>query len=306
MNLRDLEYFAAVAELGHFGAASERCFVSQPTLSGQLRKLEEELGHSLFDRDTRNVRLTPFGKEALPLAQAVLQAARSLQERAQELKDPFRGAVRLGGFPTLAPWLFPLLFPLFSRSYPHAEFFLVEEKTPVLQKQIQEGFLDAAFLAMPQDAPSLHALPLFSEPFLLAIPGTHPWKARKGIRASELSELELLLLEDGHCLRDQAIDLCFRYGAREKGQFRATGLETLRQMVRLGTGITLMPRLAIPESKESGIVYLPIREPVPTRQIALCFRDSHPRRRFFEDLATHVRSLCAPEKILAFCTELGD
>jgi len=292
MNLRDLEYFVAVAELGHFHGAAERCFVSQPTLSGQLRKLEEELGHMLFDRDTRNVKLTSFGREALPLAKGALEQVAALVRKAKELQDPFCGPVHLGAFPTLGPWLFPRVGVMFAKSFAQSEFFLTEEKSSLLQQKIQDGSLDAAFLALPQRLPGVQVEPVFSESFLLCVSGGHAWKSRKGIVASELSGLELILLEDGHCLRDQALDLCMRYGARERGHFRATGLETLRQMVRLGTGMTLIPRLAIPDHKDAGIHYLPIRNPEPMRQIALCFRETHPRKALFLAMAEAVRGAC--------------
>lgn len=292
MNIRDLEYFVTVAELAHFNAAAEKCFVSQPTLSGQLRKLEEELGHALFMRDTRNVRLTNFGKEALPIAQDILNKVQSLVQKGKELQDPMVGPVLLGAFPTLGPWLFPHLGGMFSKEFKQSEFFLVEEKSPILQARLSAGTLDAAFLAMPQSLPGINVLPVFSEVFYLAVHGQHAWKSRKSIQASELTNLELILLEDGHCLRDQALDLCLLYGAKEKGYFRATGLETLRQMVRLGTGITLIPRLAIPSHKEPGLHYLEIRNPEPTRQIALCFRETHPRRKFFESMAELIRKQC--------------
>lgn len=292
MNLRDLEYFVTVAELGHFSEAAEKCFVSQPTLSGQLRKLEEELGQSLFERNTRSVRLTPFGKEALPIAQSILNQTEALQRKAQEKQDPFVGAVTLGAFPTLSPWLLPRLSLALHESYPSADFFLIEDKSPNLQKQLQANEIDAAFLALPQEMDGIDVCNVFTEPFWLAIPGDHPWKRRKLIRTQELENQELLLLEDGHCLRDQALDLCHRYGAKEKGLFRSTGLETLRQMVRMGAGMTLIPRMAIPESQETGIHYIPLKGQDAWRDIALCFRNTHPRRALFEDIIDLIHSLC--------------
>lgn len=292
MNIRDLEYFVAVAELGHFHAAAHKCFVSQPTLSGQLRKLEEELGHALLERDTRNVRLTAFGREAYTLAKALLESAESLLRKAKEQQDPFRGPVRIGAFPTLAPWLFPRVVERFHSKFPHTEFFLVEEKSPVLQQQLLDGNIDTAFLALPQTLSHIQVEPLFAESFLLAIPSGHAWRRRKSVQSEDLKGLELLLLEDGHCLRDQALDLCVKYGARERGHFRASGMETLRQMVRLGTGITLIPRLAVPEYKESGIQYLPIQNPEPTRSIALCYRETHPRIPFLQAICAEIRQMC--------------
>lgn len=290
MNLRDLEYFEAVADTGRFGLAADRCCVSQPTLSGQLRKLEEELGHALFERDTRNLRLTPFGKEALVLAREALQAVRRLERKAGELADPFCGPVTLGAFPTLGPFFLPRFSPLFMKTFPKAEFWLSEEKTPVLMEQIAAGTMDAAFLALPwEGGPDIEVLPLFREDFLVAVPAGHPWACRASLPSRELQGVEFLLLADGHCLRDQSLDLCSRYGAREKGYFRATGLETLREMVRMGTGITLMPRLAIPAHADPGIAYLPVDGEGFQREIGLCYRPTHPRRDFFDALAGLVR-----------------
>ena len=292
MNLRDLEYFVAVADLGHYRVAAESCFVSQPTLSGQLRKLEEELGSPLFERSTRRVSLTAFGREALFLARGILRDSAALVEAGRALQDPFRGPLSLGVFPTLCPWLLPRLTPLFRASYPATDFLLREERSLELEAGLREGRLDAAILALPQAQPGIETLALFSEPFLLALPAAHPLAARASIEVGELAGLELLLLEDGHCLRDQALDLCRRFGASEAGRLKATSLETLRQMVVLGVGITLMPRLAVPAHAEEGIAYVPISSPEARRDIGLSFRATHPRRAFLLDLAGRVRSSC--------------
>ena len=284
MNIRDLEYFVAVAETGKFHDAAKRCFVSQPTLSGQLRKLEEELGTALFERTTRQVRLTDFGTEALQLARSALSQIRLLEQRAEALRDPFVGPVSLGAFPTLGPWFLPRISELLHDRYPKVEFFLSEEKSPTLQAQLQSGEMDAVFLAMPQTLTGVTVVPLFSESFELAIPNTHPWKRRKFITEKDLANQELLLLEDGHCLRDQALDLCHKYGAHERGYFRATGLETLRQMVRMEMGMTLIPRMAIPEHDDPGLRYVPLQVNDAKRDIALCFRTTHPRKALFVDL----------------------
>ena len=292
MNIRDLEYFVAVAETGHFGKAADRSCVSQPTLSGQLRKLEDELGHPLFERSTRTVTLTAFGTEALDIARGVLDGCEALARKAKELDDPFAGPAIIGVFPTICPWLLPRLSPLFAEVYPKTEFRLIEEKSPTLQARLANRSLDAAILALPQESDGVEVVELFSEPFLAAVPLDHPWASRKRIDPEELAGQALLLLEDGHCLRDQALDLCRRYGAAEGGTFRATSLETLRQMVRLGAGITLMPRLAVPEAVEDGLRYIPFSSDSARRDIGLCFRSSHPKRRFFLDLVDRVRSLC--------------
>lgn len=291
MNLRDLEYFAAAAELESFGAAAKRCFVSQPTLSGQLRKLEEELGHPLFERSTRRVRLTSFGKEALAPAQNALAEVQKLIRKAKERQDPFVGPLSLGAFPTLAPWLLPRIARTLHENCPKCEFYLTEDKSPNLQAQLKTGDVDAVFLALPQELDEIEVMPLFSESFYLAVPSCHPWKRRKTVRIEELTDQELLLLEDGHCLRDQALDLCNRFGVRERGYFRAAGLETLRQMIRMNMGMTLMPRMAIPEEEEPGIHYIALRDGEAHRDIGLCFRSTHPRRTLFARMAEIIRDL---------------
>ena len=291
MNLRDLEYFAAAAELESFGKAADRCFVSQPTLSGQLRKLEEELGHPLFERTTRRVRLTSFGKEALIPVQKALAEVQKLIQKAKERQDPFTGPVTLGAFLTLAPWFLPRIAGTLHERCPKSEFYLTEDKTPNLQAQLKAGDVDAVFLAMPQSTDGIEVIPLFSESFYLAVPSSHPWKKRKTVRTEELKDQVLFLLEDGHCLRDQALDLCNRFGVREKGYFRAAGLETLRQMIRMNMGMTFIPRMAIPDEEESGIHYLCLADEEAHRNIALCFRATHPRRALFVHLAEIIRGL---------------
>lgn len=292
MNLRDLQYFIAVADLGHFGRASEQCCVSQPTLSGQLRKLEEYLGHSLFERTTRSVTLTPFGREALSLARRVIGDCSAIERKARELDDPFTGPVSLGAFPTIGPWLLPRLTPSLRRQYPRSPFYLIEEKSPVLQQRLEDEQLDAAILSLPQTSSILTAVPLFSEPFLAALPEDHPWAGREQIEQNELAQTRLLLLEDGHCLRDQALEICSLQQHDALTDFQATSLETLRQMVRLGTGITLIPGLAVPDHPEPGIRYVPIADQAARREIALCYRSTHPRAIFLNELALHIRSQC--------------
>lgn len=292
MNLRDLEYFVAVEKYGTFRSASEHCHVSQPTLSGQLKKLEEELGHPLFERSTRKVMLTDFGREALGLARDMLKKADELKQRAEALNDPFSGSIRIGVFPTLGPWLIPRLAGIFKTHYPKIRFYLTEEKTEILQEQLLNGEQDAVLLAHPQELPGVSVLPLFSEAFYAAVPDNHSWADRSCVDGADLEGEQLLLLGDGHCFRDQALDLCGKYGAREHESFRATGLETLRQMVRLGTGITLIPKLAVPEHDEPGIIYKPVSDSEFKRDIVLCFRKTHPRRTLWDNLAGVIRDHC--------------
>ena len=297
MNLRDLEYFVAVAQEGHFGKAAHRCFVSQPTLSGQLRKLEDELGGPLFERNTRRVRLTGLGEEILEEAQKVLAGVHRISELATAHADPLHGPLRLGAFPTLGPWWLPQAVPHLHEQFPGLHFYFHELRTPELLERIRQGELDCAFFAEPDGSDLAGELIAF-EPFFLLVSEKHPLAKRKSIGSDELSSLELLLLEEGHCLRDEVLDLCRRYGAQETGAYRATGIETLRQTVRLGAGVTLMPALSVIEDPGTGLVAIPFTEPIPGRRIALRWRATHPRAQAMHLLAQTLREWALQQKIL--------
>ncbi|WP_028974350.1 LysR substrate-binding domain-containing protein [Spirochaeta cellobiosiphila] len=295
MNLRDIEYFVAVAKSGHFRIAAEECYVSQPTLSGQIKKLEEELGSSLFERNTRSVILTAFGEEALPIAKKILANVQELQSCAESLKDPYQGILKIGIFPTLGPWLFPRLSEPITEEFPHVQVHLLEEQSNYLIQKLQNGELDIAFLALPQDIPGMKEIPLFSESFWAAFPEKHSWSQKEEIYPDDLNGENMLLLNDGHCFRDQAIEICYRYGAEERKQFRATGIETLRQMVRMGSGITLIPRMAIPDFPEKGIRYKEVSGADFKRNIGLFYRTTHPKSLLIEDLAKLIKGICGIE-----------
>ncbi|HEX3108829.1 MAG TPA: LysR substrate-binding domain-containing protein, partial [Thermoanaerobaculia bacterium] len=229
MNLRDLRYLVALAEHKHFGRAAEASFVSQPTLSTQIRKLEEELGVALVERTPRKVLLTEVGREIAQRAREVLNEVEQIRQIARRTKDPESGTVRLGIFPTLGPYLLPHVIPRIRERFPRLELLLVEEKTETVLRQLREGRLDAGVLAQPIHDDQLHQQFLFEEPFLLAVPEHHPLASRRQLKLDDLSDQSLLLLEEGHCLRDQALEVCQLAGAGEKSGFRATSLETLRQ-----------------------------------------------------------------------------
>ncbi len=284
MNLRDLQYVVAVAEAGHFGQAAERCNVSQPTLSAQIKKLEEFLGVSLFERNNKQVRLTAAGEQILPVARRVLEGAEHIKEVAQGARDPMAGPFRLGAFPTFAPYFFPMLVPKLVKKLPKLKLMLVEEKTDILLEQLRAGKLDAALLALPIDGNDLEYSLLFEDAFRLAVPKGHALASRKRLAQRELVEHDLLLLEDGHCLREQALEVCRLNGGGETQDFRATSLETLRQMVRAGTGITLMPEIAL-QKRDADIVTIPFTQPVPRRKIALVWRKSSPRAALMQAMA---------------------
>lgn len=276
MNLRDLKYLLALAEHRHFGKAAAASFVSQPTLSTQIKKLEDELGVTLVERAPRKVMLTAVGEEIARRAERIVADTQALREVARRSADPETGSLRLGAFPTLAPYLLPHLVPLLHQRFPKLELLLVEEKSDLLLAQLRHGKLDAALLALPIVDDSLHAEPLFEEPFLLAAPAQHRLSHSSALTLDALADQTLLLLEDGHCLREQALDVCRLAGAQEKSEFRATSLETLRQMVAAGVGLTLLPALSVapPLVQPDGLTLTAFQAPVPHRQIGLVWRKS--------------------------------
>jgi LysR family hydrogen peroxide-inducible transcriptional activator len=291
MNLRDLRYLVSLADLRHFGRAAEACHVSQPTLSTQVRKLEEELGVTLVERAPRQVMFTAVGREIVERARRVLADVEQLREAARRTTDPEAGSLRLGMFPTLGPYLLPHVVPGLRARFPRLELLLVEEKTETLLGMLRDGRLDAAVLALPLHDEGLESEFLFEEPFLLAVPAGHALAEATGLRLSQLAREHLLLLEDGHCLRDQALEVCALAGAGEKEGFRATSLETLRQMVSAGVGITLLPMLAVqpPVPPSASLRIVPFRDPPPSRRVALVWRRSSARSDFLRDLAGVLR-----------------
>lgn len=288
MNLRDWEYFIAVADYRHFGKAAEACHVTQPTLSAQLKKLEGYLGVELVERDNRHVWLTPVGQEMALRARRMLQEAEGLKQLARSQFNPLAGDIRLGAFPTLAPYFLPLVLPKVKKKLPELRVFLIEDKTQILLQQLQGGEIDAALLAMPINKEQLDVIPVCKEEFLLAVPTNHQLARRKQITLGELQGQNLMLLEEGHCLREQALSVCQLAGAGENTTFRASSLETLRQMVISGLGVTLMPAMAV-NSAQEGIRYLPFEIP-PTREIGLVFRRSDWRLPLWQQLAQVLRS----------------
>jgi LysR family hydrogen peroxide-inducible transcriptional activator len=277
MNLRDLQYLVAVADHRHFGRAAEACFVSQPTLSTQIKKLEAELGVSLVERTSRQVMLTEAGVRVVEQARSMLAKAHNIERIAKQAQDPEAGTLRLGLFPTIAPYLLAHVVPTFRERFPDLELLLVEEKTDVLLARLRSGALDAAVLALPVPDDGLHTEPMFDEDFVLAVPAEHPLaRSRRPVPLADLRSESVLLLEEGHCLRQQALDVCQLAGVPERSDFRATSLETLRQMVSAGVGVTLLPALATkpPVPQPEGVVLVPLAEPVPQRHVGLCWRRS--------------------------------
>ena len=297
MNLRDLKYLVALADHKHFGRAAAASFVSQPTLSTQIRKLEEELGVALVERAPRKVMLTPAGRDIAERARRIVGEVEQMREAARRSQDPEAGTVRLGLFPTLGPYLLPHVVAGIRARFTKLELLLVEEKSDVILSRLREGKLDAGLLALPIHDDQLHAEFLFDEPFLLAVPESHPFAQRASLSIKDLSGQRLLLLEDGHCLRDQALDVCQLAGAGEMRDFQATSLETLRQMVAADVGITLLPTLAVkpPVARSKDIHLLGFHDSNPSRQIAMVWRRSSAMAAFLQKLAGVFRAL--PEEL---------
>jgi LysR family hydrogen peroxide-inducible transcriptional activator len=294
MNLRDLQYLVAVADHRHFGKAAEASFVSQPTLSMQIKKLEKELGVQLVERASRHIHLTAAGERIVERARVVLREADAIRTIARQAQDPESATIRMGLFPTLAPYLLPHVVPNIHTRFPRLELLLVEEKTETIVSQLDAGVLDVGVLALPITDPLLHQEKLFTEDFVLAVPATHPLATTDGlVDVSVLATENVLLLEEGHCLRDQALAVCQLAGASERAGFRATSLETLRQMVASGVGITLLPELAVqpPVPPSDDVRILHFREPVPRREIAMFWRESTAYPEFLPKLAAVMADL---------------
>ena len=279
MNLRDLKYLVALADHKHFGRAAEASFASQPTLSTQIKKLEDELDVQIFERQPRSVLLTSAGEAIVARARNVLMQVDAIREIARSARDPEAGSVRLGIFPTLGPYLLPHAVPALHQRFPRLELLLIEEKTEELLAQLERGDLDAAVLALPAGDDAMTAALLFEEPFLLALPRERASEFPHSVRMGDLRNREVLLLEEGHCMRTQALALCELGGASERSGFRATSLETLRQMVAANVGVTLLPQLAVmpPVAINENLVLRSFADPVPKRQIGLLWRRSDAR-----------------------------
>lgn len=291
MNLRALQYFVKLAELKHFSQAAEACFVSQPTLSTQIRKLEEELGVSLVERAPRKIMLTPIGEDLAHRARHILRDIKQLEDAARRSKDPQSGTIKLGIFPTLAPYLLPHVIPVIRCKYPKLKLELAEEKTDIILEMLDQGRLDAGLLALPVEEHGMNIEVLFEEPFVTAMPSSHPLTDKQSINMKDLEGEELLLLEEGHCLRDHALAVCELSGAHERLDFHATSMETLRQMVAANAGVTLMPVLSVkpPIAVTDNISLRRFNAPAPSRTIALVWRSSSPLGDFLRKLATSLK-----------------
>ena len=292
MTLQELKYLVALADHGHFGRAAESCFITQSTLSTQIKKLEDFLGVTLFDRSLKRVAPTPIGREILQAARNIVEESERIRELARHAQDPMARTVHLGVIPTLGPYYLPHALTLVHRKYPGLRLLLREEMTQHILERLDAGTLDAGLLALPVADDGLRVEPLFYEPFFAALPAGHPLAKRDVLKVNDIMAEKLLLLDEGHCLRDQALDVCGG-GSRGREEVRATSLETLRQMVGLGLGLTLLPALAVdaaPRASKKAVEIRPFRTPPPGRTIGLVWRRRAPFPETFERLALLLKS----------------
>ena len=271
-------------------APPAHCFVSQPTLSAQLQKLEASLGVQLIERAPNNVSLTESGEQIVARARRILEATDEVVTLARSQRDPLAGRLRVAFLPTIGPYLLPHVAPAVRKALPRLELRLYEYQTDPMLEKLHAGELDVGVLALPVELAGLEVRELYREPFVVALPERHRLAARASLKVADLKGEPLLLLEEGHCLRDQALEVCSRAGVRDQQDFRATSLETLRQMVATGAGVTLMPELAGRGAYRNarGVVLRPFTRPAPVRHIGALWRKSTPRRAAIDALGTLI------------------
>jgi len=292
MNLRDLRYLVAVADTKHFGKAAELCHVSQPTLSAQIKKLESYLGVELIERQPRRVALTDIGTRLVSHARRVLQETDELISIARDNRDPLAGKLRVALIPTIGPYLLPLVARKLHKQLPRLQLMLYEYRTEQLLEKLRNGEIELGILALPVDLDGLQAQELYSEDFMAAVPRDHALAQKSSVKLGELAGESLLLLEDGHCLREQALEVCSRIDVRESQDYRATSLETLRQMVAAGLGMTLLPKLAAsgPFAHTAGLAIKPFTKPTPHRSVGAVWRKSTTRTAAIDAVCSVIRN----------------
>lgn len=294
MNLRDLRYLIAVADHLHFGNAAEACHVSQPTLSGQIRKLEDMLGTTLFERTNKSVQMTPAAEQIVPLARAAVAQADAIVRLAQGWRDPLAGSLRLGVIPTLGPYLMPRILNPLRQRCPALDLVLWEDVTDQLLSRLRRHELDVALIATVPDGDDIDTFLLFEEPFLMVLPEQHALAQEAAISDGQLAKADVLVLADGHCLRDQTLSVCHQQ-ADPRADFRATSLEMLLNMVAAGYGCTLAPALAVAgRAPVPGTIVRPLAPGLAGRTVRLAFRNTFPRRQLVEVMASVISGLKLP------------
>jgi LysR family transcriptional regulator, hydrogen peroxide-inducible genes activator len=281
--LRQLRYFVTLAETQHFGQAASHCHVTQPALSMQIKELEIALGAPLIERTRRGALLTPAGREVARRAGAILRAVQDLADLVRKHAEVLSGPLRVGVIPTIGPYLLPSVLPRLHDVFPKLQLSLRETQTAVLTRELLAGSLDLLILALPLSEPDIEQLPLFEDVFALALPAHHPLRRHHSVAQTDLSGEHLLLLEEGHCLRDQTLAVGQAAGASALDDFRASSLATVVQMVANGYGCTILPELAVPVevNERQAIQVVPFRQPPPVRTVGLAWRRSSPRREEF-------------------------
>jgi len=283
MTLTELRYIVAVARERHFGRAAEACFVSQPTLSVAIKKLEEELDVKIFERGAAEVSVTPLGEDIVRQAQSVIEQASAIKEIAKRGKDPLAGALRLGIIYTIGPYLLPELVRHTIEQYPQMPLMLQENFTVKLLEMLRTGELDCAIMAEPFPDTGLAIAPLYDEPFVVAVPAPHPFAQRQSVSTQELKNETMLLLGTGHCFRDHVLEVCpefARFSSDAEGirkSFEGSSLETIKHMVASGMGVTVVPSLSVPRDPTPHLRFVPFEEPVPTRRVVLAWRRTFTR-----------------------------
>jgi LysR family transcriptional regulator, hydrogen peroxide-inducible genes activator len=302
MTLTELRYIVAVARERHFGRAADACFVSQPTLSVAIKKLEEELNVVLFERGSTEVSVTPLGAQIVEQARKVLEEAGKIKELAKGGKDPLNGSLKVGIIYTIGPYLLPKLVPAMMKAAPHMPLVLQENFTVKLVELLREGGIDCAIMALPLPDAGLMMQPVYDEPFIVAVPAGHAWEGRKNVSAQELKNETMLMLGVGHCFRDQVLEVCpemARFAPSADGvqrSFEGSSLETIRHMVASGIGITVLPMSSVPEkpSKRDLLRYVPFVKPVPDRRVVLAWRKSFTRPEAIEAVRQAVLACDLP------------
>lgn len=300
MTLTELRYIVTLAQEQHFGRAASKCFVSQPTLSVGVKKLEDELGVALFERTRNAVRVTPVGELIVSQAQKVLEEASAIKQLAKTGQDQLSSPLRVGAIYTIGPYLFPHLIPQLAQTAPNMPLYIEENFTAVLRRKLRLGELDAIIIALPFNEPDVLTKPLYDEPFRVLLPGGHPWEKQKDIDPSDIVKEELLLLGEGHCFRDQVLEACpMLANKKEAGSdalhdgsgIEATSLETIRHMVASGMGISVLPQSAVVDHHYAPNILStrPFRYPSPSRTVALAWRASFPRPKAIDVLSDALR-----------------
>jgi LysR family hydrogen peroxide-inducible transcriptional activator len=295
MNIRDLRYLVAIEDLRHFGRAADKCHVSQPTLSGQIRKLEEELGVTLFERTSRSVEITPIGERIVALARKLLEQGEAIEQLARSYRDPVAGPLRIGAIHTLSPFLVPLIVMPLRQKYPNMELILREGTTEQLLSLLRDHALDAILIATDELREDFGEIPLFDEPFWLAHPANHPLYIKDDITLEDLSQLDLLLLSEEHCLSGQVMSACSMQRRPESGpvaDFSAASLETLVQLVGMGVGSTLVPALAVHGGRLQvpGVIVRKLNFVEAGRRVRMIYRATFPRMQALEAMAAVIRT----------------